>query len=425
MKRKQVLLVIGVVILIAAGVIWQTSRVEATGEEAALVPTAEVTRGNLARTLETTGSVVADQIHKSRAPFTAELLALDVEVGDVVEAGQVIATLGTSDLDASIAAKKQEILSLEMERDTLLTEGNLSAVQSLGEAERNVSTASSTLEDNRILHAAGALATVELEKSEEALTEAREALALASSKLAATDLARSQELVELSLERTREELLTLGEQRSEAQWVAEKSGTVLSLSAEAGDTVNESSPLLTLADLSRLVVEADVSEYEVDDLSLGMMVTVVPEGDPTKRYTGTIDAIAPVANDGGTDVTVPVRIAVEDSDTSLRPGVTVSLTVLIERAEDVLMVPYDAVSLSEGQRIVTKVDEEGKETSVVVTTGLDNDLMIAISGEGIAAGDRVKVTVAQTTATDAKAPTGLPVPGMGGGGGMGQRSGGQ
>lgn len=425
MKKKQWWMVIGALILIAAGVLWQTVGAEATTEEAGVAPTAEVVRGNLVRTLETTGSVTVDETLKLRAPLTAEILTLDVEAGDRVEAGDLLASFDTSDLERSIAQKKQEVLTLEMELKALEAEGVLSTQQSLDSAERDVKTTEKELEDARVLFAAGAAAASEVDSAEEAYEKAQDAYDLARVQATAVDYPRSLEIANLSLESARNELKTLEEQLREASWVADVSGTVLAVNAEVGEEATEGTTLLTIADLSAVVIEADISEYEVDDLSVGMQVTVVPEGDQSKRYTGQIERILPLASDSGSDVTVPVRIAVDNTDGGLRPGFTVALTVLIERAEDVLMVPYDAVSLSEGQRLVTKVDDEGNETPVVVTTGLDNDLMIEITGEGIQAGDRVKVTVAQTTTDGSKAPSGIPVPGMGGGGGMGQRSGGQ
>jgi RND family efflux transporter MFP subunit len=120
--------------------------------------------------------------------------------------------------------------------------------------------------------------------------------------------------------RARRDALKAARARLDAQWrkhwvFAPIDGVVTSRQVNAGETVAASAPLLTIVDLSRLRVEAEVDEYDVAHCAVGGIATIRTEAFPAKAWQGTIEEVA--------DALVPRRIRPEDpgrpTDTRVLP----------------------------------------------------------------------------------------------------------
>ena len=100
--------------------------------------------------------------------------------------------------------------------------------------------------------------------------------------------------------------------------VAPIDGVVIERLAEPGETVSAAAPLVTIADLSRLRVEAEIDEFDIESVSSGALVTITAEGYPARRFRGKVEEIA--------DTVIPRRLRPEDPG---RPGDTRVLPVKI------------------------------------------------------------------------------------------------
>ncbi len=195
------------------------------------------------------------------------------------------------------------------------------------------------------------------------------------------------------------ELAQLQENLDATKIYAEADGTVTAVYAEEGSS--GSGLLFVIEDLNRLIVETTVKEYDVQTVAVGMPVTIRSEAAGGETYDGTVLSIAPTSGKnarGETDITGDIvfaaKVGVTSQDTKLRVGMSVRLNYILNRQSGVLSVPYDAVyQNAAGQPCVLILELESGETYTVreraVTTGLENDLSIAVGGEGIAPGLRV------------------------------------
>jgi RND family efflux transporter MFP subunit len=141
--------------------------------------------------------------------------------------------------------------------------------------------------------------------------------------------------------RARRDALKAARARLDAQWrkhwvFAPIDGVVTSRQVNAGETVAASAPLLTIVDLSRLRVEAEVDEYDVAHCSVGGLATIHTEAFPSRTWRGTIEEVA--------DALVPRRIRPEDPG---RPTDTRVLPVRITFRE--------ATPLRLGQRVEVSI----------------------------------------------------------------------
>jgi RND family efflux transporter MFP subunit len=118
--------------------------------------------------------------------------------------------------------------------------------------------------------------------------------------------------------------------------VAPIDGVVTARQAQPGETISAATPLLTIADLTRLRIEAEVDEYDIASCQLGQPVKITAEGYPDRSWRGEVEEVADVLTgrrirpeDPGkpTDTRVlPVRIALREP-TPLRLGQRVEVEI--------------------------------------------------------------------------------------------------
>ena len=175
-----------------------------------------------------------------------------------------------------------------------------------------------------------------------------------------------------------------GKMMEETPFYATNSGTVTTLDARPGQYLAEGNRVLTLQDLSKVWVNADVALRDVAFLPEGGNATItLPE--TGRIYNGTIDFIHPVAN--AMSRTLSVRIVVDNNKGDLKPETYAD--VLFEGEQKTrLAVPQDAVLFGGQGQYVMEVVADGQFKPVMVEAGItSNGLTEIISG--LEAGQRI------------------------------------
>jgi RND family efflux transporter MFP subunit len=95
--------------------------------------------------------------------------------------------------------------------------------------------------------------------------------------------------------------------------VAPIDGIIISRLVDRGETVSPAAPLMTIVDLSRLRVEAEVDEFDIEAVKLGSEATITAEGYPDRRWRGEVEEIA--------DAVVARRLRPEDPGRAADSGV--------------------------------------------------------------------------------------------------------
>lgn len=264
------------------------------------------------------------------------------------------------------------------------------------------------------LRAARARAEVALEQARRDLEQGR---ALARSNLISQKEVADRESAfrqaELELESTVEQLRIVEQAGVSArvqtlEVPAPAPGTVIKLGAEEGEsvlagtgTLGGGTELVTIADLSRLMIEATVNEVDIGKVEPEQPVTITVDAYPNDSWEGRISHIAPAARvEADTRVRVfDVEVEVLDPDPRLRPGMTANIDIRGPRREDVVTVPVEAVFRKRGRDVVYRI--QGNEpVETPVTVGLV-DIARAEIVEGVSAGDRVAIEEpADTAAAD-------------------------
>jgi HlyD family secretion protein len=166
------------------------------------------------------------------------------------------------------------------------------------------------------------------------------------------------------------------------------SGTVTSVEVQAGDQVAPGTEGFQLVDLSKMLVDVDVSEVDINRVKQGQPATMTFDAVPDKTYHGTIEEVATVGETVQGVVNFNVTVALEDDDADVRPGLTAAANLVVDQLENVLLVPNRAVRVRDGDRVVY-VLKDGVITPVTVVLGTSSDTDSQVLSGDVAEGDQV------------------------------------
>ena len=180
------------------------------------------------------------------------------------------------------------------------------------------------------------------------------------------------------------------------------SGTVLTVSNSIGDTINSGNTFVTIADLSQSELTIYMDPLDYSNIKVGYTATVIFDALPNLTYTGKVTQISPqlVTVSGNSvvegDVVLDSKQAAGVPALTLPLGVTASVDVIAAQANNVVLVPVQALhQLSPGNYAVFVV-VGGKPTLRIVTVGLQDSTFAEIK-TGLKAGEVVSTGIQATT----------------------------
>jgi multidrug resistance efflux pump len=152
---------------------------------------------------------------------------------------------------------------------------------------------------------------------------------------------------------------------------------------QVGDQCWAGMPLIQLPDLNALKAKANINEVDIGKISKGLPVEIKPDAFSDSTFTGKVVSVANLAvnKDRTSKVKVfPIEILINETDKNLLPGLTVSCRVIIDKIDDVLYVPVEAVHQEADKFFVYR--QKGKSfAKTEVETGLSNaDFVIITAG---------------------------------------------
>ncbi|NGN45123.1 efflux RND transporter periplasmic adaptor subunit [Mesorhizobium sp. CGMCC 1.15528] len=337
--------------------------------------TAPARTGDIEEVVLATGVLEPLELVRVGAQASGRVERLAVEIGDVVEAGQLVAEIDS-----------------QTRRNTL--------------RDREAA-----LANIRAVHAARMAGLVKAEMDYE---RQRELLAGGSAPRAQYDAAVA------TLDIARAEVRALGAQVSQAQVALESAGielgytritapiagTVVAIVTDEGQTVNalQTAPtIVMIAQLNTMTVRADISEADVVRVRKGMPVWFSILGDPKRRFDGELRQVEPapasIANEGSATASgigstkgaiyYTGLIDVANADGVLRPSMTAQVSIVLSRVSGAVLVPLSAVegALRAGDTARVRVlDTKGEVQMRDVQVGIDNGADIQILS-GLQAGD--------------------------------------
>ncbi len=202
------------------------------------------------------------------------------------------------------------------------------------------------------------------------------------------------EMAKNSLAKGQRGLETVQDRLGKTKLFASSDGTVLDVKVTEGQvvtaaaSVNSGTSLMTIADLSKLLVETTVNQLDVARLQLNQRVKLTSESIKDVRMEAVVQFIAPVASVKNSIKGFAVEALIENPDPRLRPGMTVTVLIPIERAEDTVSVPVSAVFRGENNSKIVYVKRGAITEKREVQTGVANYEYTEIKS-GLQAGEQI------------------------------------
>jgi HlyD family secretion protein len=281
--------------------------VACTGKKASGVPipTAAVERRDIVVDASATGAVEPINVVEVKSKASGQITQMPVETGTLVKPGDLIVQLDTRDVknqydqsfaDVRAAEAKLQVSEAQKKRSDDLFQGRIITAQE---------------------HETAAL---DYANAEAALVRARTNLDLAQQRL------------------------------EDATVRAPISGTVIEKTVSLGQVITSGTSslgggttLIKMADLNKVRVRALVTEADIGTIQPNMTATVTVDAYPDRPFRGSVEKIEPQAVVQQSVTMFPVLITISNVEGLLKPGMNGEVSILIDRRDNVLAVPNDAI----------------------------------------------------------------------------------
>src|SRR3990170_969284 len=448
MKRR-IIIIFLVIALAIAGFFgyraWRTAQAQANST----FQTEEITRGGLTAIVGATGTVRANQTAVMTWQTTGQIGEINVAAGEQVSTGDVLGRLSLSSLPQALILAEADLVAARRALENL-QQSSLARAQAqlaLSQAEDELNTAMSkrtskdysraselTLEEARTRLS---LAEDEVARYEDlydqvknfssdnttrlniysALLNARRQLELAQANLryleggpnpleveqADATVALAQAKYDDALrewDRIKDgpdpddvraaeaRIAAIEASLAMSTLTAPFTGTITEVNSKIGDQVTPGTNSFRLDDLSRLLVDVQVPEADINRLEVGQPVVMSFDAILGKEYNGKIVEVGRVGATVTGIVNFKVTIELSDIDSDVLSGMTAAVNIVINQLEDVLLVPNRAVRLKDCQRVVYLL-KLGVPTAVPIELGAQSDLTSEIVSGDVKEGDTV------------------------------------
>ncbi|MDR2770501.1 MAG: HlyD family efflux transporter periplasmic adaptor subunit [Clostridiales Family XIII bacterium] len=218
-------------------------------------------------------------------------------------------------------------------------------------------------------------------------------------------------------------------QLADYELTAPISGSVISKSVKAGDSLETSTKtvMAVIADMSEMSFTINVDELDIAKVKAGQQAIITVDALAGQVFSGAVDNVGILGTSSNGVTTYPVKIKPDRTD-GLWPGMNATATIVVDSVRDVLMIPVTAVNrgslalVKGGTAAEEEIDQSEAPDGAVymrVETGLNNENFIEVKG-GLSEGDVVLAAAAQATALQQNTMMvmgpGMARPGMGGAG---------
>ncbi len=385
-RRSRGWMLLPLLVVLAAGGWYGWEKWYAPAPAEAVITEAAV-RGDLENSVTAAGLLSPIKDVDVGAQVSGQLKSVKVEIGDVVKQGDLIAEIDSASIETQIEINEAELANLKAQMidksaQVVLRQANLTRQRALVAGN---SAAQSALDE------------------------------------AVAELATAQASVESFEAQIRKQQAQLKDSRINLGYTkiyAPMSGTIVNVSAKEGQTLNanQSAPtIVTMADLSTMTVEAEVSEADVGKLSVGMEAYFTLLGQPGKRYAGTLRQIQPTPQTENNVVLYYALFDVPNPQGILMMNMTAQVFFVEAAARDVLTVPVAALTNDDGKggAEVTFVAPGGKRETRAVESGIRNRVRVEVKS-GLSEGDAVVVgsgsSTSSSSSTRSSKRRGMPPP---------------
>jgi HlyD family secretion protein len=391
-KRKRTLLyvLIGAFLLITAAAIYK-SRQKPKGEEVTLE---KVQRRSIKETVSASGKIFPETEVKISSDVSGEIIDLYVKEGDSVTVGQILAKIKPDEYQSLVEQGEASVSTARSQREISSSnvQGSNAQIEQLKadkkRLESQLDVARNNHQRNEKLYKDGIISTSEFETSQNTLKSAESALAVGEATLrsAESTLSSARENVRVAEYGINSANARLRELRTSLQKTiitAPVSGIISVLNVEKGERVvgtlqMAGTEMMRIANLHSMEVQVDVSENDILKVSLNDETDIEVDAYLGQKLKGKVSEIANSASnissaagmslnsDQVTNFVVKIRIdpasykdlLADGRRYPFRPGMSASVDIFTQLAENILTVPIISVTAKEAEKKEVKKEDE-------------------------------------------------------------------
>ncbi|MCW4116810.1 efflux RND transporter periplasmic adaptor subunit [Aurantimonas sp. MSK8Z-1] len=359
MKRRYKLIAVLALAALGSGVVLETRESEPVAQvnpaasadvastepktvELADVELTELQPQTLSEEIRISGSLEPVRSTSLNSKIAGTLEAVNVDVGDAVKAGQVLARFDTSTIEMTLEERSASLQALQAQ----------------------LSLAQSTLTRTKQLQGSGITGKANLDEAQSQVQQ-----------------------LEAQLRGAQAQIDQAKRDLDDATVTAKFDGVISERSVDPGQTVGQNTALFGLVDISELDVDAGVPTTRVSQVEVGQTARLTVDGVSGREITATVKRISPVAE--ANTRTVHVFLSIDNAAGDLRGGMFAIGSITVRQSKDTVAVPVAALRQDGATQFVLKT-QGGRLVRQDVTVGArwDDGALVEIS-DGLAGGDRI------------------------------------
>lgn len=359
-KIKNIYKILIGTMVVLVGLFYFTNQSKNRVVQAENLSTTTLVKRTLENTVSASGNIASEQVINLSSSTNTVMTKLNVQVGDLVKKGDILAQFDTKELNKDITVAQYSYDNAKTLYDM------------------KVETAYEKLDSEKRRYA-GAYS----EGSAEWQYVYDDAINW-DAKVQAAQAEYDNVRLNDTTTNTKTQLDDLKQKRMDASLISPIDGIVTNINGSVGNISN--GVVIVVQDINAIVVKASIPGYDVIKLTKGLDVTV-NLNDVDGDYNGKISVVSPITNTNG-DYDLSVKL---DGDTSnLRFGMEATIRVVIDRKDDVFVVSQDAIVEKEGKFYVVAYDStkefDKQKNEIEVELGMETDFYVEIKSNDLSEG---------------------------------------
>ncbi len=433
--KKTIITILIVIFLAGGGYLafrWQQQR---KADQKSNLETVPATRGELIATIGATGQVRSSQSAILSWKTSGTVINVFIDVGDQVKAGEKLADLKQTSLPQNVILAQADLVNARKALEDLYTNAEnakIQAMQAIAEGAQTAKDAQYQLDNYTVPTEQTRMGVMEavdimeqrlnaaraafepykyLPSGDETREDMKEKLDQAQSDYNAAvrrlEYEYQLEVAKANLKKARQdyeewkngpnpdEIAATNARIAAAQatlsqaWIEAPFDGVITLAIpQPGDQVSINNPAFRLDDLSSIYVDLAVSEIDINQIDEGQDVSLTFDAIRGKEYQGKVVEVDRVGTTEQGSVDFAVTVLLIDPDDEVKPGMTAAVNIVVNRLEQVLLVPNRAVRFKDGRQVVY-VSKNNQISSVVIKLGASSDTMSEVIDGDLQAGDLI------------------------------------
>lgn len=359
-KTKNIYKILIVAMVVLVGIFYLTKPNSNRIVQAENLSTTTLVRKTLENTVSASGTIASEQVINLSSSTNTVMTKLNIQVGDTVKKGDVLAQFDIKELNKDISSAQYTYDNTKLLYDM------------------KVETAFEKLDTEKRRYA-GAYT----EGSAEWRYVYDDAINW-DAKVQAAQTEYDNVRLNDSTTNSKTQLDDLKQKKIDATLISPIDGIITNINGSVGNTTN--GVVIVVQDINEIVVKASIPGYDVIKLTKGLDVTVNlndVEGD----YSGEISTVSPITNvNGDYDLTVKL----EGDTTNLRFGMEATIRIVIDKKENVFVVSQDSIIEKDGKFFVVAYDStkasDKQKTEIEVVLGMETDFYVEVASNELSEG---------------------------------------